>query len=224
MGTVKRSHLFEGQPDCVPPQPPRRTGDACQLHRLHLAQPSWPPANCPFYERLPTSRSPPNSLLASQGAPSLYRFRPSCSRETNVEVKSLPHARPLPFGHRPAATVQAGSAHTIDRPGLKFSRNQGRQLRHAPEHAPSACEQPTNKNCLVPDDPLGQADCQQRPPAGYQRELALSTRHRSHSLEQARGPGWRSAGLLARRVPNGSLATSVSCRVDGAAALSVRRA
>ena len=83
---------------------------------------------------------------------------------------------------------------------------------------------PRTRIAWSPDDPLGQADCPQRPPAGRQRELALSTRHRSHSLEQARGTHCGSAALLARRVPNGSLATSVSCRVDGAAALSVRRA
>jgi hypothetical protein len=67
MGTVKqRSRLFEGQPDGGRRSCQRRTGDACQLHRLHLAQPSWPPANCPFHRRLPTSRSPPNSLLVRQ--------------------------------------------------------------------------------------------------------------------------------------------------------------
>ena len=46
----------------------------------------------------------------------------------------------------------------------------------------------------------------------------------SRRQPRARGAHCGSAGLSGRRVANGSLATSVSCRVDGATALSARRA
>jgi hypothetical protein len=196
MGTVKqRSRLFEGQPDCVRRSCQRRTGDACQLHRLHLAQPSWPPANCPFHRRLPTSRSSPNSLLVRQV---FTAFVPPALGKPiwRSSIRHMPGRYRSGIDQRPRCRP---AAHT---------RSIVRALSSA----------------WSPDDPLGQADCPQRPPTGRQWELAHSTRHRSHSLKQARGTHCGSAGLSARRVPNGSLATSVSCRVDGAAALSARRA
>jgi len=122
MGTVKqRSRLFEGQPDCVRRSCQRRTGDACQLHRLHLARPSWPPANRPFHRRLPTSRSPPNSLLVRQV---LTAFVPPALGKPILRssIRHMPGRYRSGIDQRPRCRP---AAHTIDRPGLKFRRNQG---------------------------------------------------------------------------------------------------